>query len=152
MKKLAKYEEKLLACVPEKWAAFYKAAPKEFKHDFIEKGGYTRDEFLEHAKATRLFDYVFYEDDPSDFVYKEFQYVPTACESWLLTEKEMELYHAMPDKFTQDEFRSKRLAMKMPISSQDKMAVGTLFKHIPVEGERYYDLEKGMIRPTLNGL
>lgn len=149
MKKLAKYEEKLLACVPEKWARFYKNAPKEFKQDYIDKQGYTREEFLELAKATKLFDHGFYEQNPSDFVYKEFEYVPADCESWLLNEKEMELYNVMPEKFTQDELRAKRLEMRMPVSSQDKMAGGTLFKHIPVAGERYYDLEKGIIKPTL---
>lgn len=149
MKKLAVYEEKLLACVPEKWANFYRKAPTEFRQDYIDKAGYTREEFLDLAEQTRLFDHLFYEQDPTDLVYKEFEYAHPDCNSWILNEREMELYNAMPDKFSQDEFRAKRLAMKLPISSQDKMTSGTLFKHIPLEGKRYFDLQKGIIKPTL---
>jgi len=149
MKKLAKYEEKLLACVPERWAQFYRGAPKEFNHKYIEKAGYTREEFLELAEATKLFDHVFYQQDPEDVVYKEFQYVPPGCESWILNEREMALYNAMPERFSYEEFRAKRLVMNLPISSQDKMANGNLFKHIPLERKGYYDLEKGLITPTL---
>lgn len=149
MKKLSKYEDKLLQCVPEKWAKFYKNAPKEFKQDYIDKAGYTREEFLAHASATKLFDHHFYAVDANDFVYKELEYVPHTCHGWLLNEMEMKLYEAMPIRFTQEDFRKKRLEMKMPISSQDKMISGTLFKHIPLEDSRYFDLEKGIIKPVL---
>lgn len=84
MKKLLNHEDKLLKCLPEKFANFYKNAPKEFKQDYITKAGYTREEFLDLAKATKLFDYHFYAVDANDFVYKEYEYVPHTCQGWFL--------------------------------------------------------------------
>jgi hypothetical protein len=148
MKIVAAVEDKLLACVPEKWAFFYKNAPKKFNADYITAAGYTREEFLELAEATKFFDYSDYENTEVGSVYKDYEYVHPDCKSWFLNEREMALYDAMPEEFSEDELRKTRLVMGLPISSQDKMLEGTLFHQTAFSSKDGLELKKGLIRPT----
>lgn len=134
MKTFAKFKGQLLACVPKKWADFYSNAPKKFGHEYITAANYTREEFLELAEITRFLNFSNYENDISYSVHNDCEYVHKDCESWFLNEKEMALYESMPVKFTQDDLRAKRLLINMPISSQDRMTVGTLFRHVNIPG------------------
>lgn len=136
MKTMKKYGDKILSCIPEKWADFYRKAPSHFDQGFLDKMGITRREFIEFAELTSpnntacgLFDYYYFKVGATDLVYKN-EVIYSSIESWLLNKDEMMLYNAMPDVFSPAEFRSMRIALGLPIRYQDRMYSGSLFKHI----------------------
>lgn len=124
---------KFLTTIPKRWADFIKSAPMEFNQGYLDKVGFTREEFLELSGSTKLFDDVFFNNDPADLIYwwcyGEISY---PCKGWELNGNEMYLYDRMPDIFTTKEFINLRKAF-LPISSQDKMLGGILFKEYKIE-------------------
>jgi len=104
-------KQQILSCFPKKWQEFYNSCPNMFGQDYLNRNKISRDDFLEFNRNGKLFDYLYFEANPSDVIYK----MPLAdSKDLLITTRQRTLYNELPNNFSYTILNNSRLKLKYP--------------------------------------